>query len=41
MWEWNFTPLISVEVFEEDYFRDLEKIGSSFFKAIQSEGILI
>lgn len=41
MWEWNFTPLISVEIFDEEYFRSLEKKGSSFYRAIQIEGILL
>ena len=41
MWEWNFTPLISVEIFEEEYFKRLEKMGSSFYRAIQIEGILL
>lgn len=39
MWDWNFTPLLSVEIIEEAYFRELEKKDSSFYKAIQSEGI--
>jgi len=41
MWEWNFTPLISVEIFDEEYFKNLQKMGSSFYRAIQSEGILL
>ena len=41
MWEWNFAPLISVEIFDEEYFKNLEKMGSSFCRAIQSEGILL
>ena len=39
MWDWDFTPLLSVEIIEEAYFQELEKKGSSFYKAIQNEGI--
>jgi predicted nucleotidyltransferase len=41
MWDWNFQPLISIEIIEDRYFKDLERKGSSFHRAIQSEGILL
>jgi predicted nucleotidyltransferase len=39
MWEQNFAPLISVEILEKDSFDKLGKLGSSFHRNIQNEGI--
>jgi predicted nucleotidyltransferase len=41
MWELNFTPLISATVLEEDYFDNLAKVGSSFYRNVQSEGFFL
>lgn len=39
MWELNFSPLISIDALEEDYFNNLRKLGSSFYRKIQNESI--
>ena len=39
MWKMNFSPLLSVEILDVDYFNNLEKWGSSFYKIIKTEGI--
>ena len=39
MWEQNFSPLISVEILGKDSFDKLGKLGSSFHRKIQNEGI--
>jgi predicted nucleotidyltransferase len=41
MWEHNFTPLISLEIMTEAHWRFLKAKGSSFYKNIQREGIIL
>ncbi len=39
MWEQNFVPLISVEILGKYSYDKLGKLGSSFHRNIQNEGI--
>ena len=39
MWEYDFTPLISLEITTEEHWQFLKNKGSSFYRNIQREGI--
>ena len=41
MWDQNFKPLLSVEILEKISFDRLAKLGSSFYRNVQNEGILL
>jgi len=41
MWDQNFKPLLSVEILEKFSFDRLAKMGSSFYRNVQNEGILL
>jgi predicted nucleotidyltransferase len=41
MWEYDFTPLISLEIMTEEHWRMLKDKNSSFYRNIQREGIIL
>lgn len=41
MWEYDFSPVISLKIFSESKFKEALDKGFSFYKRIDSEGVLI
>jgi len=41
MWEHDFKPIISLKVFSEERFRESVSKGSSFYRNVEREGIVV
>jgi len=41
MWDYDFTPLISLEIMTEEHWQQLKNKNSSFYRNIQREGIAL
>lgn len=41
MWDHDFKPIISLKVFDEESFSDALRRGFSFYRHVESEGVLV